>query len=370
VSGNAPFLIESHHPATFRSRGVGAPFTTPMLSGTRIRESKSGIELVVPNPSGARGVYILDWGGVRTLGTPNVHDTVLVRRVSSLARLDPAGMRDAALAVALDGHAGRDAAEAAKRSIARDAAHRLNAHFLLMIGLIERVHPAGVKAITLAEHAEEVERRGSAILHKLAPMMGRSAADLADALAAMGNVFTPTGIGANDTDARIPRLLARLDEARESLSEWLRADAENDIGGLGRAIAGAMQTASGYGRTILVSTRAELADPMGLLKRWFKDSEAVVTMANRADSMLDGWEWVCLLWLAARTETERRRALLEMAQLVPVLPGEAANWTDLPPPPETLRQPCRVTSREDGWRSGGAAFALTERNEIMRAMST
>ncbi len=46
--------------------------------------------------------------------------------------------------------------------------------------------------------------------------------------------------------------------------------------------------------------------------------------ANRADWVLDGWEWVCLLWLAAAdTGAARRRALLEMAQLVPVLPGEA-----------------------------------------------
>ncbi len=370
MSGSAPFLVESHHPATFRSRGVAAPFTTPMLIGTRIRESKSGIELVVPNPSGGRGVYILDWGGVRTLGNPSVHDTVLFRRVSSLARLDPAGMRDAALEVALDGHAGRDAAAAAQRSIARDAAHRLNAHFLLMLGLIGQVHPAGLEAISPAGHAQEVERLGSAILHKLAPLMGQSPAALADALAAMGNVLAPVGIGADDTDARIARLLARLDEARQSLSDWLGADAENDIGGIGRAIAGAMQTANGYGRTILQATRAATADAIGLLKRWFTDSRAVVTTAGRADWVLDGWEWVCLLWLAAQTGAARRRALLEMAQIIPVLPGEAANWADRPPPPETLRQPCRVTSREDGWRSGSAAFVLIERNEMLRAMST
>jgi hypothetical protein len=112
------------------------------------------------------------------------------------------------------------------------------------------------------------------------------------------------------------------------------------------------------------------ADPIGLLKRWFRDSDSVVTTASRADWVLDGWEWVCLLWLAAQTGAARRRALLEMAQLIPVLPGEAANWADLPPPQEALRQPCRVTSREDGWRSGGAAFALIERNEMLRAMST
>ncbi len=366
MSGTVPFLIESHHPATFRSRGVAVPFTTPLLSGTRARESaQTGIELVVPNPSGGRGVYILDWAGVRTLGNPTVHDTVLFRRMADIGSLDPAGMREAALDVALQGHAGRDAAAAAGQSLARDAAHRLNAHFLLMMSLIEQVSPSAAKATAAAD----VERRGSTILHRLAPMMGRAPADLADALAAIGALFAPVGVGAEDTDSRIARLLARLEEAQVTLSAWLRTDPENDIGGLGRAVAGAMQTAAGYGGTILTSARTALADPIGLLKRWFKDPEEVEATASRAGWVLDGWEWVCLLWLAAGSGDARRRALLEMAQLVPVLPAEASGWATLPPPPETLRQPCRVTSREDSWRTGAAAFPLIGRNETLRAMS-
>ena len=366
MSGTAPFLIESHHPATFRSRGVAVPFTTPLLSGTRARESaKTGIELVVPNPSGGRGVYILDWAGVRALGNLTVHDTMLFRRMAAIARLDPAGMRDAALDVAINGHAGRDAAAAARQSVARDAADRLNAHFLLMMGLIAQVSPSVAKATTAAD----VERRGSAILHRLAPMLGRAPADLADALAAMGTMFAPVGAGAAETGARIARLLALLEQAHVTLSAWLRADPENDIGGSGRAVAGAMQTAAGYGGTILTATRAVLADPIGLMKRWFKDPEEVEAIAERAGWVLDGWEWVCLLWLAADTGDARRRALLEMAQLVPVLPAEASGWINLPPPPETLRQPCRVTSRGESWRTGTAAFSLIGRNETLRAMS-
>jgi hypothetical protein len=367
VSGTAPFLIESHHPATFRSRGIAVPFTTPLLAGTRVRESaKTGIELVVPNPSGGRGVYILDWAGVRTLGNPTVHDTVLFRRMAGIARLDPAGMRDAALDVALQGHAGRNAAGAAKQSVARDAASRLNVHFRLMMSLIEQVSPSATKTSV----AEDVDRRGSAILNRLAPMIGRAPAELADALTTLGTMFASIGVGAEDTNVRVCRLLAHLEEALAALSAWLATNPENDIGGVGRAVAGAMRTASGYGSTILTTTRATLADPIGLLKRWFKNPDEVEAIAERADWVLDGWEWISLLWLAADSGDVRRRALLEMAQLVPVLPAEASGWTNLPPPPETLRAPCRVTSRENSWRTGAAAFQLIGRNEILRAMST
>jgi hypothetical protein len=371
VSQSTPFLVESHHPATFRSRGVVAPFTTPLLTGTRVRESKSsGIELVVPNPSGGRGVYILDWGGVRALGGPTVHDSVLFRQLAKIGRLDPCSMRDAALIVAKDGLAGRDGVATAKRCLARDAAHRLQAHFLLMIALIEQVSPTSMKIKSLADHAATVERQGSLTLQQIAPQIGRSPADLADALAAMGDAFAPVGVAPESTDSRIAALLARMEYAHESLSDWLHRDPQNDAGGFGRAVAAAMQTAINYGYSLMVSTRTALADPLGLLKRWVKDPEDVIGLAGRPSWVLDGWEWICLLWLIAQDDQTRHRALVEMAQLVPVLPGETSAWNDTPPPPEALRTPFRVTSRDDAWRSGGTAFALIGRNETVRAMST
>jgi hypothetical protein len=369
VRDATPFLVETHHPATFLSRGVVAPFTTPRLTGSRVRVSLKGdIELVVPNPSGGRGVYILDWAGVRTLGHPTVHDSILFKRLASVDRLDPAGMRDAALDVARQGHAGKPAIAAATLHLNRDAAHRLQAHFLLMIGLIEMVRPTGLKLGSLAQHAANVERRGSAILHQLAPLIGRSPAELADALAAMGTVFAPVGIAAQDKESRIARLLARMEDVHAALSDWLRADPGNDVGGLGHAVARAMQVATEYGQAVLASIRATAVDPLKLLKRWLTASDEVVAIAGRVDWVLDGWDWICSLWLVAANDESRRMALLEMAQLVPVLPGETSSWTDTPTPPQVLQQPCRVTSREDAWRSGGTAFALIGRNETLRAM--
>jgi hypothetical protein len=348
---------------------VAAPFTTPLLSGTRIRDSaKTGIELVVPSPSGGRGVYILDWAGVRTLGTPTVHDTVLVRRLARLARLDPGGMRSVALDVAQDGYAGREAVAAAKQALADTATQCLQAHFLLIVGLIEQVQPTGLTAPLPAVGISDIDRRSSAVLHRLAPLTGRSPAELNDGLRVMGNAFAAVGLAAQGHQARVPRLLARMEETHESLTEWLRADVENDLDGLGRAIARAMRTILDIGHAVLARTRASLADPVGLLRQWCKDPESVMTIATRAEWVLDGWEWLCLIWLSADSNGQRRMALLDMAQLIPVLPTEAGSWNDPVVPPEALQQPCRVTSRDNSWRSGGAAFALIGRNESLRAM--
>jgi hypothetical protein len=343
----------------------------PMLAGARVRAAqRTGVELVVPNPSGARGFYILDWAGARALCNPTLHDTMLFRRFSHLATVDPAGIRDAALDVALAGHAGQEASAAAGTAITRDRSRRLLAHFLLLRGLLDQLDPNGQTAMpsTSAPRIADIERLATAALHRIAPSLGRSAAQLADNLQVIAGLFAPVG-AAGDREARIPGLLSRLKKTRTGLSRWLDADPGNDIGGLGQAIAAAMRRACDSGDTVLAATRQALADPMALLKRWIVDEAGVQALASRCDWLLDGWEHVALLWLWAKPGASRRAALLEMAPLIPVLPHEVMTWTGIPIPAEAMEQTCRVTSREDTWRTGGSAFALIERNEKLRAMS-
>jgi hypothetical protein len=355
---------------TFAGRGVAAPFTTPLLAGTRVREStRSELELVVPNPSGGRGVYVLNWSGVRALCNPTLHDAVLSRQFSGLAVLDPARVRDAALQVALEGHAGREAAAAAGVAISHDRTQRLTAHFLLVSGLVEQLDPHGRKVASSPERMADLDRRASVVLHRIAPSLGRPAAQLADGVMAVGAMFAPIGIAAGDRDARIPRLLIRLEESLTDLSRWLEADPENDVGGLGSAVAAAMRRACDSGSAVLEKTRMALTGPTNLLKCWTTDPDVVLARAMRCDWLLDGWERIGLLWLSAGTGASRRAALLEMAPLVPVLPREVMEWTDMPVPEEAMKQANRVTSNQDGWRTGRSAFALIERNEKILAMS-
>jgi hypothetical protein len=57
-----------------------------------------------------------------------------------------------------------------------------------------------------------------------------------------------------------------------------------------------------------------------------------------------------------------------MAQLVPSLPAEVLDWVRPSVEPLSLVPACRVISMDDGWRSGGAVFALIARNERLRAL--
>src|ERR1700712_2978629 len=87
-------LIRPYHPVTFLERGVAVPFTTPLLAGTRGRPAdKGGLELVIPNPSGGRGVYIMGWTSITALCSPTLHDRLLNDRIATLKHVTPATIR-------------------------------------------------------------------------------------------------------------------------------------------------------------------------------------------------------------------------------------------------------------------------------------
>ncbi len=364
-------LIEPHHAATFQSRGVAVPFTTPLLAGARVRRARrTAVELVVMNPAGARGVYVVHWAGVRAFCHPTLHDTILFRRFAELAMINPTSIRDAVLAVALEGHAGHEALASAQAAIAHDKARQALAHAVLLTKLVEQLDPMAPRHAPPAQPTADLEQRATAALHRLAPSLGRPATELAAALDAIATVFAPIGVGADDRDSRIPRLLLGLGDAYADLSHWLDADTGNDLGGLGQAILAALRAAGGTGAAMLALTRAALKDPTALLKRWTHDEKAVGAAVARCDWLLDGWERVGLLWLSTSAMVWRRNALLEMAALIPALPREVMQWTDITLPVGAMDQSWHVTSREDAWRTGGAAYALIARNEKLIAMST
>ncbi len=101
-------------PATFLERGVTVPFATPFLLGARIRptDTRSGLEVVIGNPSGERGFYIVPWGALPEVCAPTLHDRRIWQRLSDQTAIAPSLIRETARAVAAQGLAGRAAAAA------------------------------------------------------------------------------------------------------------------------------------------------------------------------------------------------------------------------------------------------------------------
>ncbi|HVY14563.1 MAG TPA: hypothetical protein VHB27_05010 [Rhodopila sp.] len=326
------------------------PFTTPMLAAARVRAAdRGGVELVLPNPSGGPSVFVTDWAGAAALRGANHHDALLFRRIAQFAPPHPRLVREAALAVAEDGHAGPVAAEAARLRRDSDAAEQ------------RRVLGAVACCVTGIEQPEAPERL-------IAGTLGLPVAKAAAALRACCEAAGPIGLKDDDM-ARLPRTVVRLEDTARDIGDWIATDAVHDGDGIGALIVPAMQAGAAMLRGFLDAVRRRLGDPDTLLRRALADPRTLRERTERAFWLLDGWERPALVWQAARTTGMRRLALLEIAQDLPVLPAEVAAWTDPPVvlPPADLA--CHVSYGGNARLSGGAAIALTRRNEALRALS-
>lgn len=134
--------IENFVPTTFLERGVSIPFTTPQLNGARARPGeRTELELVIPNPSGAHGVYIVPWGSQNHFCTLTVNDRQLMDAISKQSGVTPETIRHIAREVAATGLAGRGAMSAAEQARQSDNQAQLQANFDLLIELVRQTEP-------------------------------------------------------------------------------------------------------------------------------------------------------------------------------------------------------------------------------------
>lgn len=348
---------------------MAVPVTTPLLAGSRVRASShAGIEIVVPNPSGAQGFYIVHLAGLLSLCSPTVHDAVLLQQLSQVGPITPETVRQTAINVAMDGYAGHAAAVAAEQLLARDRARQVRTRFALMAALVEQLDP-NAAALPRSPAAKQLELRAEAVLRRLSGAIGVPPSRLAEGVQALSEAYAPVGFPNDHAEARIPQVMDRLETTRIQIADWLQEDKANDVGGLGQAMADPLQLNCEIAASILHATRSRLANPRELLRHWIANPEEALAIAARPAWLLDGWDHFCLVWMSAETDLARRSTLLELPQYMPVLPREVADWTSMHVPAAATEQSCRVVSREDSWRTGGAAFALIERNEKLRAWS-
>jgi hypothetical protein len=141
---NARPLAPEPGPRSFAERGVAVPFTTPLLWQARLRADRAGhLEVLLPNPAGMRGMYVVAWQGLRGLARLTVHDMRLLELLGAMAPASPGHtanytpspgrVRQAARTVAGEGLAGRAARHAALAARETDRRRNAAAAFALLV---------------------------------------------------------------------------------------------------------------------------------------------------------------------------------------------------------------------------------------------
>lgn len=362
------FGAAAYQPVTFLDRGVTVPFTTPFLLGARIRptEARSALELVIANPGGGRGFYIVPWAALPDICCPTLHDRRLWQRLSEKTGVTPSLVRDTARAVAAEGLAGRAAARAVADARSAESAACLRANFLLLLDLIRRTETGAEAAIPPeADSPPNVELRGRRAVARIAAHVGVPAESVAAWLEALAGAVAGVGVPGDRTASRTREMVARLEALVRDIAtcvarlpdpgEHHAARLVTDAAGLSLRCAGAA----------FADLDGVLADTPALLRAWRDDSAAVARRATRPDWLLDGWGMIAELWRDAEPAM-RQGALWEMALLAPVMPREVEDWLDIEEDWERPVRLRRLVRANEDWRSG-RMMEVIARNERLRA---
>ncbi len=360
----APMIkpVESFLPATFLERGVAVPFTTPQLNGARARPGeRRPLELIIPNPSGGRGVYILPLEGIHDFCTLTINDRRLADGIAKLRGVTPDTIRHVAREVAAEGLAGRGAVAAARQAQENDELAKIQANFDLLINLVLQTEPRGEEPIPVQKAQPiELEHRGRRAVARVAAKLGCTQDGVAAALEQLATVFQ--GIGVRNA-ARIPRELEDLTSLRRDVTKFSET-APDTKASEAQLIAASADLTITLVTASLADARELVDDIRTLLKDWFNSPAPTMQLMARPDWLLDGWSRICALWSAA---TSAEDAVSEMAALVPIIPREAEMWSsyrvghliDVPQYRRTV-----VRQLED-WRTGVTVTDLIARNECL-----
>lgn len=368
------FAAGQYKPATFLERGVTLPFTTPQLLGGRIRPAeRQGAELILANPAGVEGVYILPWAALPDICSPTLHDRALWAKVAQLPMLTPRSVRQAALAVAAQGFAGRAAARAAETAEIEAKRGRVLVHYQLLLELVRQGEPAGDNPLPPdLDTPANVQRRSHLVLRRLKAGATVSPTTAVEALEELAEAYESCGLRRDPTGARLPRMAAAIARLAEDIAGWGDADGQQE-----RVAARLLVQAAGVTlrctRMALDLAHAPLEDLWSLLHRWRVAPETVTALLARPEWALDGWDLICALWTGAEPGA-RGAALFEMAGLLPVIPAEVRGWAGFDAGADQsdalagARRLRRSVQLNQDWMTGRMLDA-TLRNEGLRAIA-
>lgn len=347
------FASGHYRPTTFLERGVVVPFTTPMLLGARLRLAEHrGLELVIANPSGGRGFYVVAWNRLPEICGPTLHDERLWWLLSQQANVTPSAVRAAARAVVLDGYRGRAAAAAEAQAVRDGPTGRLDTVFMLLLRLIRQTE-LPEEATLPPEHDTPVQRdaRGKRAILRVAARLEFTPSAIGDSLHELATLLQDVGAAGEVRPARARRQVAAIATMVQEVNRWAAATPAAQELEVAPMIAEVADLTLQCCATVLGQIDAELADMPRLLQRWRADRGLLSTLVARVDWLLDGWSLIAALWRDARPG-ERLAASWEMAMLVPVLPREAEAWCGVRADWERPWRQRRVVRRNEDWRTG------------------
>ena len=360
---------DKSRPLPHTERTVGIPFTTPLICGAKARLAKGGaVDLLVPNPSGARGYYVMDLRATREFCQLTVHDEVLLENLLSMDAVTPAPVRRCARNVAIAGSAGRDAAAAAKKAAERDDGIVNLTNYLMLMRLLRKVgideqelqQPVGKdKAVQ-----NEIKRR----LVSLTPKIGLTADEVIDTVGDIAFYASAIGFAGGDLGNRHPAVLEQLRPFAQAITRWSALET-GDNKERAEQIAECADWTHREVAPLIVDCQSRLESIIELVRAWRDGRDDVRERFSLPDWLLDGWPEIFAIWETAAGEDRsmQRAAVAQIHRLLPLAKALAEDGKVEVMSVDSSVARSRAVKLHEDWKSGAMMAGMRARAEALRA---
>ena len=360
-----------HAPATFAERGAAVPFTTPILSLTRVRPgARHGLEILVPSFAEGRGIYVIPWQAVPDMVGMTFLDGFSISAFVGAGGLPPRDVRAAGLKAARNGLAGPAAAKAARAALAQDDEHKTVTHFLLLIELMRAAGLESMEELRRTFGSPEGDAAVKRFIGVTAQRLRLEPAVLDARLAEISQAMSPIGLSYAPEPGRLRRRMNDLAWFAEAVEEWSKED-RSDAAPVGRFCVEVARQTFDLGRDVLKEFDRQARGVGPTLRDWTEKRRDAADLADRLEWLTDGWDFVAASWRTAERgdAVERQMAVSEIFRVLPLVPEKESALRHADAASNVMSQHRRAVRAYEDWRTGSLDSELVRRIETARAVA-
>ncbi len=355
-------------PSTFEDRGAAVAFTTPVLAQTRVRkDSRDQFEVLVPNLSEGRGIYVVPWKSLPLAFPMTVHDRMLHDLIAKGDGCSPEHIRKAVLEAARCGLAGTQAVEAAEAALHDDDEQRLLINYQLIVEALKAVGLESTELLRAGLTSVEGQKLTRDLMTKAARSLAIDPTELYARIAELALYMESLGLATSPKPARLRRLMRDLMGFRDSMTDWA-TDNVSEAAPIGGFCAEVAEHTVNHARNVMNQLDQSVASFETLLRQWDAKRGQVRKAATRLSWLLDGWEYLIALWADAVTKDRHEQAMTvhDIFRVIPLLPKDEARADQALAAEKLLQNNRRSVRAYVDWRSGQLDVDLVMRIETVK----
>jgi len=203
-------------------RGVFVPFSTEELLPARMRVYDNGSrEYIIPNITGCKGHYVMDWETICGMFPVSIYDRRLIELVDEHDVDTPVLMRAMMLKVRAEGYSGPREARLAKTMIDDDIQYQVLTTYAFIRHIVAR-DSADADMLFSSVHlrSEEAQRHVRMIMKRVSSKLGMHIDELYTRIDIMSALIAPIGLPWAGRPGRLRSCISDINQYALTVSQW------------------------------------------------------------------------------------------------------------------------------------------------------